>query len=260
MNRLLRTFFIFLLLLSTRSAIAQTTPVEQDTNKPSRSYSTKVSLSNDLNGLTAIESMTYQQAKQVSGNLEQLYTLAPDAQQELKALLNGITNTTQTTAILADIKSRERAQAKVQAKFGNDASQLTDIVRASIVSKDIYNLMQAYTQLKSNSQIVQIKNRFAEPKASGYRDLNLLVRLPQSQMIAEVQLHLDDIAEIKSGDEHLVYEKVQQIQQTAHLQQRGLNPVETTEILQLRQQSHKQYHKAWLKYKRLDQASLLSAA
>ena len=260
MNRILRTFFIFLLLLSTRSAFAQTVPLEHDINTSKGSYNAKLAFSNDLDGLTAIESIQYQQPRQTSADLNTLYANSANAQQELANLLNHITEQTQTQSILADIKSRERAEAKVRNKLDGDASQLTDLVRASIVSNDIQNLMQAFALVKTDSQIIQVKNRFAEPKESGYRDLNLLVRLPQSQMIAEIQIHLADIAEIKSGDEHEVYQQVQQIQADAAEQLRQLNDFEAAKIVQLRQQSHKLYHKAWLRYKRLDQANILAAA
>ena len=53
------------------------------------------------------------------------------------------------------------------------------------------------------------KNRFKKPTASGYRDLNLLVRLPKTNLIAEVQLHLKAIADVKSGPEHDLYEQIQ---------------------------------------------------
>ncbi|MCL1148444.1 RelA/SpoT domain-containing protein [Shewanella marinintestina] len=260
MNRILRTFFIFLLLLSTRSAFAQPIHHEQNNTKDNGSYTAKLALSKNLNGLTAIQSMQYQVPRQTSADLDTLYSQANDAQQELAQLLNMITAQSQTQSQLANIKSRERAEAKVYNKLNNDASQLTDIVRASIVSDDIHNLMQAFEIIKSDSQLIQVKNRFANPKESGYRDLNLLVKLPKSQMIAEVQLHLADIAEIKSGAEHEVYEQVQSIQASAMQQQRHLNDIETAKITLLRQESHKLYHKAWLRYKRNDQANVITAA
>ncbi|ABZ77806.1 conserved hypothetical protein [Shewanella halifaxensis HAW-EB4] len=260
MNRILRTFFIFLLLLSTRSAFAHTVDHEQNNTKDNGSYAAKLAFSNNLDGLTAIPSMQYQVPRQTSADLDTLYSQANDAQQELAKLLKLITAQSQTQSVLADIKSRDRAQAKVQNKLDNDASQLTDIVRASIVSHDIHNLMQAFALLKSDSELIQVKNRFADPKESGYRDLNLLVKLPQSQMIAEVQLHLADIAEIKSGAEHKVYEQVQSIQASAMQQQRDLSEIENARITQLRQESHKLYHKAWLRYKRSDQANVIIAA
>ena len=69
MNRLLRTFFIFLFLLSTRSAIGQTVTIEQEANEAYGSYSAKIALTNNLEGLAAIESMQYQQPKQTSTTL-----------------------------------------------------------------------------------------------------------------------------------------------------------------------------------------------
>lgn len=260
MNRILRTFFIFLLLLSTRTAFAHNIEHGQSNTKNNGSYAAKQAFSKNLDGLTAIQSVQYQVPRQTSADLDTLYSQADDAQQELAALLNMITAQSHTQSVLADIKSRDRAIAKVQNKLDNDASQLTDIVRASIVSHDIYNLMQAFALLKSDSELIQVKNRFASPKESGYRDLNLLIKLPQSQMIAEVQLHLADIAEIKSGAEHQVYEQVQTIQASAVREQRNLSEIETAKITQLRQDSHKLYHKAWLKYKRSDQANIISAS
>lgn len=259
MNRILRTFFIFLLLLSTRSAFAHNVDHGQSNTKNNGSYAAKQAFSKNLDGLTAIQSMQYQVPRQTSADLDTLYSQANDAQQELAELLSKITAQSHTQSVLANIKSRERAQAKVQNKLDNDASQLTDIVRASIVSHDIHNLMQAFALLKSDSELIQVKNRFAAPKESGYRDLNLLVKLPQSQMIAEVQLHLADIAEIKSGAEHQVYEQVQTIQASAMQEQRDLSDIETAKITRLRQESHKLYHKAWLKYKRSDQENTFSA-
>ena len=104
--------------------------------------------------------------------------------------------------------------------------------------------------LHENSEIIQIKNRFANPKASGYRDLNVLVKLPKSQMIVEVQLHLQTIAAIKSGQDHQDYEQIQSIENKANQEHRALSELEMQKITQIRQQSHKQYHKAWLDYKR----------
>ena len=257
MNKLFRTFFIFLLLLSTRTGVAN--PLDINDSRAERgSYSARQAQSHDLQGLYALNTQTFDTPRQASTSLDNLYSNAHTAQNELASLLQTVTACSQARVILPDVKSYQRAAEKVATKFNGDASQITDLARASIVSNSISELMQSYYALSEQAQVVKQKNRFAEPKASGYRDLNLLVRLPESGMIAEVQLHLKDIADIKSGPEHKVYEQVQQIEANAIKQQRALSEFETAQIAKLRQESHKLYHKAWLNYKRVDQGLLLT--
>ena len=259
MNRIFRTFFIFLLLLSARSTVAEPLNVAEST-KGDDSYSARQVHSKNLDGLTAIPSAQLLPCRQSSANLDTLFQRAHQAQQELSQLLQDIAQHTQTHVVLPPLKSYQRAQDKVAAKFKGDASQITDLARASLVAESIYDLMSAFEQLQFHTQMVQIKNRFAEPKASGYRDLNLLVQLPNSRMIVEVQLHLSAIAAIKSGAEHQTYEQVQAIERRALLSQRPLSEFELAHIAKLRQTSHKQYHKAWLSYKRTDSGRYLPAA
>lgn len=256
MTKLFRTFFVFLLLLSSRAGVANSLDVN-DTKAESGNYAARQAQSHDIQGLYALSSQTFTTPRQPSSNLSTLYNHAYDAQAELAQLLTKIANRTQARLVIPPVKSYQRAADKVATKFNGDASQITDLARASVVTDSIQDLMQTYQALSEQTQVVQQKNRFAEPKASGYRDLNLLVRLPDSGMIAEVQLHLQDIADIKSGPEHKVYEKVQTIEANAIKQQRPLSEFELAQIAQLRQDSHRQYHKAWLNYKRIDEASLL---
>lgn len=259
MTKLFRTFFIFLLLLSSRATVASALDIN-DTKTDRSNYSARQVQSHDLQGLYALSSQTFDIPVQTSNNLANLYSQAHEAQAELSQLLKQIAAQSQARVIIPEVKSYQRAADKVATKFNGDASQITDLARASIVTDSIQDLMQAYQTLNEHTQVVKQKNRFAEPKASGYRDLNLLVRLPESGMIAEVQLHLQDIADIKSGPEHKVYEKVQMIEANAIKQQRPLSEFELAQIAQLRQESHKLYHKAWLNYKRVDEASLLKVA
>ncbi|MCG9697740.1 RelA/SpoT domain-containing protein [Shewanella sp. Isolate11] len=259
MNRLFRTFFIFLLLLSTRSGFAASYDNNIEINESRSNVAFKQAFSKELHGLYAIPSSSAIVIRQASADFDHLYAQADAAQTELAQLLASIADSPHYQLIIPAIKSAQRAKQKVVNKFNGDASQLTDLARASIVTDNIYSLMTAFETLKDKGVIVQVKNRFAEPKASGYRDLNLLVKLPQTQMIAEVQLHLKSIAEIKSGAEHQVYEMVQNIEAEAKQQQRALLPFEVAKITQLRQQSHKLYHKAWLNYKRIDNARLIAA-
>jgi ppGpp synthetase/RelA/SpoT-type nucleotidyltranferase len=248
MNKLFRTFFIFLILLSTRGAIAQ--PNEVKYNKLAQPSDFSQKSTNDIEQLLALHEHDADIVVQDTDNLHALMTRAPLAQQELIDLLHVISQSSNTTTIIPAIKSYQRAAQKVQAKFNGDASQLTDIARASVVANDVKSLLSSYHQLRQHTEIVQLKNRFSRPKMSGYRDLNVLVKLPASQMVVEVQFHLNDIADIKSGPEHHIYEHIQQIESQAKATSRRLNDIEQAMIAKLRQDSHKQYHKAWLSYKR----------
>jgi len=248
MNKLFRTFFIFLILLSTRGAIAQPNEVKYTKLAQPSDFSQKSA--NDIEQLLALNGHNTNLAIQDTDNLYALMTRAPQAQQELTDLLYAISQSSQTEMIVPSTKSYQRAAQKAQLKFNGDASQLTDIARASVIANDVKSLLSSYQKLSQYTEIVQLKNRFAQPKMSGYRDLNVLVKLPASQMVVEVQFHLNDIAEIKSGPEHQVYEQIQQIEVQAKATSRQLNDIEQAQIAKLRQDSHKQYHKAWLNYKR----------
>ncbi|SQH78035.1 conserved exported protein of unknown function [Shewanella benthica] len=260
MNRLFRTFFIFLLLLSTRTGFAATNEFQSNIKEKSDSYAVRQAISKDLSGLTSISSLEYHPPRQTSTDLDALYSQAQTAQDELAQILMQISTGTQIETQVPAIKSYSRASNKVSSKLNGDASLLTDLARASIVTNNIHDLVTAYEALTGQSQVIKVKNRFASPKDSGYRDLNVLIRLPKSQMIAEVQLHLSEIANIKNGAEHQVYERVQTIETTAMSEGRGLNDIEQAQITRLRQVSHKQYHQVWLQYKRIDAANLISAS
>ena len=255
MNKIFRTFFIFFIMLSTRNAIA----VEIDTKPIKPEYDLRQIVSNDLESLMSLQNTKGATPQQFTHDLDALFERAPYAQSELTELVTYISEQNHAYTIIPEIKTYQRAQQKMALKFDGDASYLTDIARATIVADDVGSLMSAYNAIVAQAEIVQIKNRFANPKASGYRDLNLLVKLPQSKMIAEVQLHLNQIAEIKSGPEHHVYEQIQQIELHAQMQHRPVSEIELMQIVKLRQLSHKMYHKAWLTYKRQSLAELQAA-
>lgn len=254
MNRLFRTSFIFLLLLSGRTATAQPTNIElspEDKSGYSQNLKPKTfSHSDSLAQLLDISEFSHEQIGQPITDFDKLYANAEPAQEELTKLLDRVNQQTHTRAIIPSVKSYQRAQYKVANKLDGDVSQLTDLARASIVADDIHQLLASYELIAQSSQLLKVKNRFANPKLSGYRDINLLLELPQTKMIVELQLHLNDIAEIKSGPEHEIYEQVQQISTLAQQEQRELTELEHAKVTQLQQESHKLYHKTWLKYKR----------
>jgi ElaB/YqjD/DUF883 family membrane-anchored ribosome-binding protein len=177
-----------------------------------------------------------------------LYSKAHQAQNELETLCRSTALLTSSTAYFAGEKSLQRAKEKVEYELDNKPERITDLARATIVANDISSLMDVYEVLERESTIVKVKNRFKKPAVSGYRDLNVLVQLPKTNIIAEVQLHLHDIAEVKNGPEHDIYEAVQKIERLAASENRPLTEVEHAQIKRFRFQSIELYQQAWLPY------------
>ncbi|WP_298772725.1 RelA/SpoT domain-containing protein [uncultured Shewanella sp.] len=260
MKRLFKTSFIFLFLLSTRTGFAQTPHFDKGGQTEKIPFSVSSLAVTDFDKLLSVPSKQYYPAIQSHSDLSILYQRAFHTKHDLDTLLHSISLTTQTQAVLAPLKSPQRTDEKIQNKFDGDSSKITDLVRGSLVADNVNGLVRAYQALTSEVEVIQVKNRFASPKASGYRDLNLLVKLPHSNMICEVQLHLEQIAKIKSGAEHQTYQAIQAIQARAKQSQRALSELELAQVTRLRQDSFKLYQRAWLNYKRLSDVRLLPIA
>jgi hypothetical protein len=69
-----------------------------------------------------------------------------------------------------------------------------------------------FKTLSRDTDLVQVKNKFAKPNANEYRDMNLLVRLHKADHVGEVQVHLGRIEQAKSGAEHHLYEHISSIE------------------------------------------------
>lgn len=130
----------------------------------------------------------------------------------------------------AGIKSKPRAVAKYKEDLGGDYTQLTDICRATLVTKtedgcNIQKLIDVYGDIKS--KVVYTRNKFATPSESGYMDMNLLVNIETvaegakgadtaPKMLCEVQLHLRPVQDLKeAGLTHKAYEGEQNANRSA---------------------------------------------
>ncbi|AJR05407.1 phosphoribosylglycinamide formyltransferase [Photobacterium gaetbulicola] len=215
---------------------------------PSPTQDTKDNFQRSLSGLFSIPSFRQEALSQPYQNFDELYQHAQAAQQELEQLLAQISLHTAAQPILPGVKSRQRAERKIATELNGHPERLTDLARGSLVANNISSLVDAFNHLNRESTIVETKNRFKQPASSGYRDLKVLVQLPETGLIAEVQLHLDTIAEIKSGPEHDIYESIQHIERQAGQEQRVLNDIEVAKIKVLRQQSQQMYQQAWHQY------------
>ena len=248
MSLFLRTLMLLVLSQApTYAAISQPSAQEQEEFRETADQVNPKQFLHRLSGLYGIESVNYP-VIQPHNDFDTLYSHAAQAQAELEAVCKNAAQLSGTNTLFCGVKSKSRALDKINAELNGRVDQITDLARATIVANDIEGIVTAYEILQRETDVVKVKNHFKTPKASGYRDLNLLVKLPQSGMIAEVQLHLQSIAEIKNGPEHKLYEIIQGIERTATKENRPLTDFETAQITTLRRQSAELYQNAWLPY------------
>ncbi|WP_280235524.1 toxin glutamine deamidase domain-containing protein [Nocardia cyriacigeorgica] len=123
-------------------------------------------------------------------------------------------------------KDRSRAEDKI-AGYGGNVSRLTDLVGAKIVFNSVADIYRAADLLASDEriEIVDFDDRFSEPVGSGYRDLQMKVRMPDGH-IAELRLHLSHIDEV-ADYEHALYEGRRDLKSLAESEGRQLTPNES---------------------------------
>ncbi|PKG39049.1 RelA/SpoT domain-containing protein [Psychromonas sp. Urea-02u-13] len=250
MNKLLRAFFVLLAVSSQANAAPLKLPGHIDATKllPFSQPNRRHNHSKDLAGLYAVQAFQSNDIKQPYSEFNLLYQNALVGQSELEIITEGITLATGTHSFSSGVKSQPRALDKINRKLAGNSDQITDLARTSIVAKDVPALMNAFELIEQKTQILRIKNRFKTPRASGYRDLNLLVRLPDSQIVAEVQIHLEAFSVIKNGEEHDNYEQIQHIERMQLTENRPLSEIEQASINKLRTESKQMYHTAWDQY------------
>jgi len=250
MNKLFQALLVLMAVSSQGHATPTKLQSNIDTNKllPFSQSNSPTRYSKNLAGLYSVETFQSVHIKQPYSEFELLYRNALTAQSELENITESIAFATGTHALSSGVKSQLRALNKINSKLQGNSEQITDLARTSIVAQDVAGLMNAFELIGQQTEVVRIKNRFKTPGASGYRDLSLLVRLPESQIIAEVQIHLEAFSVIKNGEEHNNYERIQRIERLQQTENRSLSEIELVAINKLRKQSQQMYHSAWNQY------------
>nr|WP_086939789.1 phosphoribosylglycinamide formyltransferase [Thaumasiovibrio occultus] len=253
MPHFLRTLIVLVAVL-TKAPLATAATIGAAVSSAQKSPTSQVSQAcrrdfmHSLSGLYSIDNLDIANLVQPHTEFEPLYALAHDAQTELSELMMEISMISNVSPLIPAVKSADRAQEKIDTELNGETGRITDLARATLVADDIGSVVSAFEQLNRDAEIVRVKNRFKTPAPSGYRDLSVLVRLPRTQMIAEVQLHLRDIADVKSGPEHAAYEEIQRIERQVALETREMNDIEMARVTRLRQQSQDMYQQAWQSY------------
>jgi len=250
MSQFLRTTALMLLVLSRAPAFAAAPPTSMPTRAEGGEFQNQLTskrFKHSLSGLYAISS-TDGNVFQPYDDFDILYSKSHYAQAELETLCKSTAMLTSTEAHFSGVKSTHRAKQKVITELQGDTSRITDLARATIVANDVSSLVDSYEALSKEATIVKVKNRFKSPAPSGYRDLNILVQLPKTGIIAEVQFHLKAIADVKNGAEHALYEEIQRIERLAQQEQRNFNAIELARIERIRAESKNLYQQAWQPY------------
>lgn len=113
---------------------------------------------------------------------------------------------------IGSLKGKERAAEKVRTDYDGDWSQLRDMVRATIAVPSVTQIPKVLQQLKAAGlELAQKpKNNLVKPLPGGYRDLNMVVKLPNG-LLAEMQIHIKPMTLAKEKG-HKPYETTRSIE------------------------------------------------
>ena len=126
-----------------------------------------------------------------------------------------------------NLKGDERAYAKALVDYGKDFRLLKDMLRGSIVCRDLNQLRRVWDEMEKLQKngvltIVQIKNRFrGEPFPTGYRDLNCNVEF--QGFICEIQVHCEAHYDLKD-EQHVVYQLLRSLRLMGDMKKEQVAP------------------------------------
>lgn len=113
---------------------------------------------------------------------------------------------------MGPLKGEDRAKEKVDQDYNGDWSQLRDMVRATIAVPAVTQIPKVLAELKAAGiELAQKpKNNLVKPLPGGYRDINMIVRLPNG-LLAEMQVHVKPMTLAKEKG-HKPYETTRSIE------------------------------------------------
>lgn len=122
---------------------------------------------------------------------------------------------------MGPLKGKDRAEEKVRTDYKGDWSQLRDMVRATIAVPAVTQIPRVLAELKAAGiHLAQKpKNNLVKPLPGGYRDLNMIVKLPNG-LLAELQVHVKPMTLAKEKG-HKDYETTRSIE--AKYKEKGLD-------------------------------------
>lgn len=128
--------------------------------------------------------------RQPTADFKQLYRQAKESLPEFEQLSQGIAQETGGELVLrpGGVKSLQRAFEKgVREKYG-EHDKVTDLLASTIVFETLEQAAAAFRAVKGMPETVIARDRFSVPMKSGYRDYIVLLKLPKSGLLAEMQI------------------------------------------------------------------------
>lgn len=149
--------------------------------------------------------------------------------------------------LLAPIKFPTRAVAKILADYRGDPKGIKDLVRGTIVLRDIGSAKDALAALEKHlGKLEGLRNSLDEalpaPTEDGYRDIKANVVI--DGLPTEIQVNVPEMIAAKK-EAHPLYERVAEIERKADAEQRDLTPEEAAERQELKDRQRRIYDSAW---------------
>lgn len=130
---------------------------------------------------------------------------------------------------MGPLKTLERSQDKVNGDYKGDHTQITDLARGRLVidkPEQVETLRQYFKEQREGFKVEVLKDRFAKPSDTNFRDINMQVRLGNGHVV-EMRVEQKDILEAAKKT-HDPYEEVQKMDRAAEKEGRMLTPDEAT--------------------------------
>jgi len=149
--------------------------------------------------------------------------------------------------IVAPIKVPSRATEKILVDYKGDASQIKDLVRGTIVLRDIGAVPDAIKALEAKfGKLEGLRNSLIEgtpaPTVDGYRDIKANVRV--NGHASEVQVNVPEMIAAKK-EAHPLYEQAEAVRRQADKEGRDPTPQEAAQLRDLEARQSAIYDAAW---------------
>jgi hypothetical protein len=181
--------------------------------------------------------------------IREMYRVAEENKPHFDEQLNEIAKEVDGETLLAPLKSTMRAVEKSVADYGGQVSKLKDLVRGTVVLKDLSSAELSIESARAKfGELQGLRNGLdpASPDTSpdGYRDIKFNVRV--NGHTAEVQINVPEMLRAKEKA-HPIYEEAQKVERKWLGENRDPTPEEWKQYQKLRSQQRAIYDAAWSK-------------